>query len=109
MKLSGAYKIASRNRSFDAYLQPSMRRARRVSRIVASLRDQILGDGVESLRVRCVLRDPREIFRVELDVPSLGYQRITLLDRDALEQLLEHDEVRALLHRRARLGEPLGD
>ncbi|HVP31021.1 MAG TPA: hypothetical protein VMW35_17850 [Myxococcota bacterium] len=105
MKLPGAYKIASRNRSFDDYLHPAMRSARRVSRIVDSLRAQILGDGVESLRIRCVLRDPREIFRVELDVPALGYQRITLLDRDALEQLLEHDDVRALLHRPNAVGE----
>lgn len=105
MKLTGAYKIASRNRSFDAYLHPSMRSARRVRRIVDSLRAQILGDGVESLRVRCVLRDPREIFRVELDVPSLGYQRITLLDREALDQLLDHDDVRALLHRPGPLGD----
>src|SRR5512134_1640618 len=105
MKLPGAYKVASRNRSFDAYLQPSMRSARRVQRIVDSLRDQILGEGVESLRVRCVLRDPREIFRVELDVPSLGYQRITLLDRDALEQLLDHEDVRALLHQPGPLGD----
>lgn len=105
MKLPGAYKIASRNRSFDAYLHPSMRSARRIRRIVDSLRAQILGDGVESLRVRCVLRDPREIFRVELDVPSLGYQRITLLDREALELLLDHDDVRALLHRPGPLSD----
>lgn len=105
MKLSGAYKIASRSRSFEGGLHPSLRSAQRVRRIVESLREQILGDGVESLRVRCVVRDPCELYRVELDVPALGYQRITLLDREALEQLLEHDDVRSLIRRPALPGD----
>jgi len=105
MKLPGAYKIASRSRSFEGGLHPSLRSARRVRRIVDSLRDQILGEGVESLRVRCVVRDPRELYRVELDVPALGFQRITLLDREALEQLLEHDDVRSLIRRPGPLGD----
>lgn len=59
-----------------------------MSRIVESLRTQILEGGVESLRIRCVLRDPREIYRLELELPEFGCQRMTLLDRSALEELL---------------------
>lgn len=95
MSSPGGYKIASRNRSFEAYLDPSVRSARRVQRIVSSLREQIAAGGCEALRIRCVLRDPREIYRLELDVPEIGMSRVTLLDREALEQLLQHDEVRA--------------
>jgi len=94
----GAYKIASRNRSFEAFLDPTLRSERRVRRILNSLRDEIVeGGGGDRLRIRRVLKDPREIYRVELDVPELGYQRTTLLDRQALELLLEAEEVRALV------------
>jgi hypothetical protein len=44
-----------------------------------------------------VLENPREIFRLELELPQLAYQRTTLLDRDALEELLESDDVRAVV------------
>lgn len=60
-------------------------------RILDSLRTEIV-EGCE-VRIRRVLADPREIFRLELDMPALGYQRITLLDRESLEQLLQADEV----------------
>jgi hypothetical protein len=32
-----------------------------------------------------------------LELPELGYQRTTLLDREALEELLEIDEVREII------------
>jgi hypothetical protein len=44
-----------------------------------------------------VFRTPREIFRLELELPQLGYQRTTLLDRDALEELLAEDAIRAVV------------
>ncbi len=94
MRPPGAYKIASRNRAFDAYLDPGMRCARRVARIVDSLRQDILEDG-STVRLRQIFRSPREIWRLELNLPQLGYQRTTLLDREALESLLEAEEVRA--------------
>jgi hypothetical protein len=98
MNPSGAYKIASRNRSFETHLDPSLRSQRRVQRIVTSLQNEIVGGGGgERLRIRRVIKDPREIFRLELDVPELGYQRTTLLDREALELLLQAEEVRALV------------
>ena len=53
--------------------------------------------------IRRRIRGPREIYRLELAVPDLGYQRITLLDRDALEDLLATDDVRSAV-RDAVLG-----
>jgi hypothetical protein len=68
----------------------------RSDRIVNSLRTQILeGDEDQSLRIRQIFDDPQEIYRVEIERPDQGYQRTTLLDRDALEELLATDDIRA--------------
>lgn len=93
MRPPGAYKISARMRAFEASQHPSLRSARRVRRILDSLRTEIV-EGSE-VRIRRVIKDPREIFRLELEMPALGYQRVTLLDRDALEQLLQADGVLA--------------
>jgi hypothetical protein len=104
MRPPGTYKIASRNRAFDAFLDPEVRGARRVRRILQSLRDEILEGAVDGLRIRRVFSAPREIFRLEIELPELGYQRTTLLDRDALEELLAADDVRARVRHRLSLG-----
>jgi hypothetical protein len=72
-------------------LHPAVRSARRVRRILDSLRNEIVEGG--EVRIRRVIQSPREIFRLELEMPGLGYQRVTLLDRESLEQLLETDDV----------------
>lgn len=95
MKPHGAYKIHTRTRAFDAHLDAALRQRVRTERILESLRNEILGGG--HLRIRKVFQSPREVFRLELELPELGYQRTTLLDRDALEELLESDDVRALV------------
>jgi hypothetical protein len=57
---------------------------------------QILeGDAKQSLRIRQIFNDPKEIYRVEIQRPDQAYQRTTLLDRDALEDLLATDDIRA--------------
>jgi hypothetical protein len=67
----------------------------RSHRIVDSLRTQILeGDEDQRLRIRQVFENPREIYRIEIERPEQGYQRTTLLDRDALEDLLATDDIR---------------
>ena len=67
----------------------------RCDRIVDSLRTQILeGDEDQSLRIRQVFANPREIYRIEIERPDQSYQRTTLLDRDALEELLATDDIR---------------
>ncbi len=104
MKPPSSYKIASRARSFQAAfdpLDPLDRIERRTQRVVDSLRSEIIEAGAgQRLSIRQVFANPREIFRLELELPELSYQRVTLLDRDALEELLETDEVRAVLTQR---------
>ena len=81
----------------DPLLDPTGRDGR-AQRILDSLRSEILDTaGAGSVRVRRVMQSPREIYRLELEVPDLGYQRVTLLDRDALEDLLATDDIRSLV------------
>jgi hypothetical protein len=95
MRPRGTYKISNRGHAFDGLGDPVTRSELRSQRILDSLREEIVyGGGSQSLRIRRVFRTPREIFRLELELPELGYQRTTLLDRDALEELLAADEVR---------------
>ena len=93
MTIRGSYKIAGRSGAFD--VDPAVRFARRVERILDSLGAQITADDTaKTVRVRQILSEPREIFRLEIEIPEQGYQRTTLLDRDALEDLLEVEGVR---------------
>jgi len=94
MKVRGAYKISNRGRAVADYADPLGRGGLRSQRILESLRSEIVGGAGSSLRIRQVFESPREIFRLELELPEYCYQRTTLLDRDALEELLEADGVR---------------
>ena len=101
MRPRSSYKLAGRRPSFDDCLDPIARSELRTQRVVDSLRLEILEAGsAQRVRIRQVFADPREIFRLELELPELSYQRTTLLDRDALEELLEIDEVREVLNQR---------
>jgi hypothetical protein len=122
MKPTGTYKIRYQRASSDGALRPpregSRPRAigedlsdriestlrqvsvaeRRAQRVVDSLCDEIRGgDERSTIRIRRVFSKPREIFRIELERPDLGYQRTTLLGREALEALLEVDDVRSAI------------
>jgi hypothetical protein len=108
MKLNGRFKLAYRDRhDVPAYADASgperlleriARGERRVRRILESLRNEILeGGGGTNLRIRQVFETPREIYRLELELPELAYLRTTFLDRDALEELLAADDVRELV------------
>jgi hypothetical protein len=96
MKPHGTYKLSYRSPApSPSVLDPLGHGLGRSQRIVDSLRCQILGGGPEqSLRIRQVFSTPREIFRLEIEENDLHYYRTTLLDRDALEELLETDGVR---------------
>jgi hypothetical protein len=114
MKPHGTYKIAHRRIpdstglrprrahreiEYDPLLDPILGGEPRLQRILDSLRDEIIeGGGGKNVRIRQVFREPREIYRLELQIPDLGYQRTTLLDRDALEELLATEEVRKIIH-----------
>ena len=83
----------------DAFLDPILGGDERLQRILESLRKEIIeGAGGNNIRVRLIFREPREVYRLEIELPELGYQRTTLLDREALEELLEIDEVREIIH-----------
>ena len=99
MKPHGTYRLHGARRDQGAARpDPLLGTAMRTQRIVDSLRCEISnGEHERELRIRQVFTNPREIFRIELAVPEMNYQRTTLLDRDALEELLEFDEIRALV------------
>jgi hypothetical protein len=83
-------------RGIEGFPNPLARSEMRVQRIIESLRNEIIEAGASSnLRIRQIFETPRELFRLEFEVPELGYQRTILLERDALEELLETDEIRA--------------
>jgi hypothetical protein len=96
MKPPGTFKLLGRaRRNTPDAMDPLALCVDRSDRIVDSLRVQILeGDADQSLRIRQIFNDPREIYRVEIERPDQNYQRTTLLDREALEELLATDDIR---------------
>jgi hypothetical protein len=96
MKPPGTFKLLGRaRRTSDDAMDPTLLSVDRSDRIVDSLRAMILeGDEAQSLRIRQVFQKPKEIYRIEIARPEQNYQRTTLLDRDALEELLATDDIR---------------
>ena len=96
MRPPGTFKLLGRaRRPATSVMDPARLCDDRSDRIVDSLRCQILEtEADQSLRIRQVFQTPREIYRVEIERPEQHYQRTTLLDRDALEDLLATDDVR---------------
>ncbi len=92
-RMPGSYRVVNQRRDL-AFLDPARARARRVERILASIRQDIDNGGTAS--VRQIMRSPRELYRIELELPEMAYQRITILDREALQSLLECAEESAL-------------
>lgn len=96
MRPPGSFKLLGRMRRRIDAMEPVTLCDDRADRIVDSLRAQILESDVEQcLRIRQVFVSPKEIFRVEIDRPGQSYVRTTLLDREALEDLLATDDVRS--------------
>jgi len=96
MTRRGSFRIASRSRAWESSLDPALQSAKRLERLLDSLCLEIQ-DSATTVRARRVFEQPREIFRLEIESPGLGYLRTTLLDRDALEELLAIDAVRSRL------------
>lgn len=86
-RMQGSFRIANQRRSLELLLDPSTRRARRIERILSSIQQDLANGGTAF--VRQIIRGPRELYRLELELPEMAYQRITILDRDALTELLE--------------------
>ncbi len=96
MKPHGRFKLTNRAPRAPAAMDPLLESGfGRCQRIVDSLRLQILSGGPEQyLRIRQIFSTPREVYRIEIREPELHYNRTTLLDADALEDLLESEEIR---------------
>ena len=93
----GSYRILNRSlRAIEDQLAPELASARRVERLLASLLEEFRNTDT-TVRARCIFETPREVFRLEIQNPEKGYLRTTLLDRDVLDELLEHPGVRARL------------
>jgi hypothetical protein len=98
-KLIGRHNRRSETRSSE--MDPVSLSFDRETRIVESLRSQILAGGEDQqFRIRQVFEGPRAIYRIEIEVPEMSYQRTTLLDGDALEELLAHEDVRQIVDAR---------
>ena len=83
----GTFKISNRKRSIEILNDPWSRLGeKRVERILASIQADIDQGGI--CRVRQILTKPRELFRLELERPDFSYERTTILDAAALEELL---------------------
>jgi len=105
----GSFRITSRNRAFESYLDPRVRGSRRLQRIVESLAREICAEDTYA-RARCVFEHPRELYRLEIQSPTMGYERTTLLERAALDALLDDAAVRHRLRvERASSPSPGGE
>ncbi len=91
-RIPGSFRIASQRiasqRRFELYADPWLIGSeRRIGRILASIERDIDEGGV--CRVRQILKNPRELYRLELERPDMSYERTTILDRETLTALLE--------------------
>ncbi len=93
----GSFRVGSQRRTYSVYIDPRSRRAHRINRILASIREDLDQGGTAS--VRQILRGPVELYRLELELPELAYQRTTILDRETLTALLERTNEPALRER----------
>jgi hypothetical protein len=86
----GRFRLSSRPRALDGELHgldPWAGTQRRVRAILNSIQKDLFEGG--RARVRQILVTPRELYRVEVEREEWAYQRTTILDRDALEALIE--------------------
>ena len=84
--IPGRFRLSNRPREIDAF-DPWVGAQRRVRAILTSIQQDLFEGG--TARVRQILASPRELYRVEVEREEMSYMRTTILDRDALEALLE--------------------
>jgi hypothetical protein len=83
----------SRNRNFHSYQDAAVRRTARLSRVLRSLRDDLLRDDLGEIAVREHAEGGQLV--VELGWP--GRSRTTFVTEDELAALLEDDDVARVL------------
>jgi len=84
--IPGRFRLANQPRGVDV-VDPWVGTDRRVRAILTSIQRDLFDGG--TARVRQILVSPREFYRVEVEREDMSYMRTTILDRDALEALLE--------------------
>jgi hypothetical protein len=101
--MTGRFRLANQQRA-DLYDDPWMGAERRVRAIIASIQEDVGLGGTAT--VRMIIDGPEELFRIEVDLPEMAYQRTTILTRDALETLLEETPEQLLEERFTFRGRP---
>ena len=88
-RIPGSFKLANQRRAYHTYDDhwSLVGGGARVRKIIASIQSDI-GEG-GTCRVRQILKNPRELYRLELERPDMAYERTTILDAEALTELLE--------------------
>ncbi len=83
----GRFRLSNQPPGLRAGLDPWAGAQRRVRAILSSIQQDLFEGG--TTRVRQILSSPRELYRVEVEREEWSYLRTTILDRDALEALIE--------------------
>ncbi|MCP4004113.1 MAG: hypothetical protein GY725_07960 [bacterium] len=86
-RTAGNFRVMRHRRTLDIYPDPVRKRERRIRAIISSIQRDVDEGG--RARVRQILKGPCELYRLELELPEMSYQRTTILDRDTLTELLE--------------------
>jgi hypothetical protein len=83
----GSFKLSNHRGSFALRDPQEVKARRRIARIISSIQREVEEGG--TARVRQILKSPRELYRIELELPEMSYERTTIVDRDTLAALLE--------------------
>ena len=75
-------------RFFEDQLDPEDRRELRCRRIVESIQKD-LNEGARALVRQIAQTDSYDLYRLEIERPDVAYERITILDHEAMAVLLE--------------------
>jgi len=80
--------LPSRNRGFDLYRRPGLRRALNAQRLLEAIRRDLERPGLHAtLRVRLIRMGPLKRYRLEYDNPVLRCARTSYLTRRELDRL----------------------
>ncbi len=83
----GSFKITNQRGALALRDPQEVKVRRRILRIISSIQREVEEGG--TARVRQILKSPRELYRIELELPEMSYERTTIVDRDTLAELLE--------------------
>ncbi len=85
--MPGRFRLSNQPPGLRAGIDPWGEGQRRVRAILHSIQQDVF-EGATA-RVRQILSSPHELYRVEVEREEWSYLRTTILDRDALEALIE--------------------